>query len=106
MSGERPSFRLLGRIFFCPLVLLALLAAALLSAAPAWHEQLHHGTANNHLCAVSFFTSGHCEAAAATCPNLIPGHTRLLATFIFPPALALPRAHFFARLEHAPPALA
>jgi len=106
--ATRPNdrIRLLGR--FCLGVLLALTVAlaALLSAAPALHEQLHSDAGATHLCVVTLFASGQCEAVSAppifTPPEVLP----LLAALPVPPVPSLASAHFFALLEHAPPVLA
>jgi hypothetical protein len=103
-SQPRPSS--LGQILPCLVLHLAIITVGLLAAAPAWHEYLHHDAASNHVCAVSFFASGHCEAAVASTPSVAPAQAPIGGVLFFSHAPALPKAHFFGRLEHAPPAFA
>ena len=98
--------RSLGRGVIAAALACAIIAAALLSAAPAWHEHLHPDATTNHLCVVTFFASGHCAAETAAPPGGIPEQPVLLATLTIPDVPVLPRTDFFARLEHAPPSLA
>jgi hypothetical protein len=101
------SRRSLGKLLLAGSVLCTLFAAALLSAAPQLHEQLHRdaGTAS-HLCVVTLFSSGHCESvtAAPVAPPLVapPLLGILPAPTDLVPVLA-PRSSI---LERAPPALA
>lgn len=96
----------LGRIYLGALLALAVVIAALLSASPALHERLHSDATATHLCVVTLFASGQCEAVSAP-PVLVPPEVLpLLATLPVPPVPSLAAAHFFALLEHAPPALA
>ncbi len=105
---ERPKerFHSLGQFGLGALLALAVVIAALLSASPALHERLHSGTPAAHLCAVTLFASGQCESISAAPvfvpPEPLPLHTPRLDL----PVPLLATAHFFARLEHAPPAFA
>ena len=96
----------LGRLAIAALLAGTMLAAALLSVAPAWHEYLHPDTTTSHLCVVTFFASGHCESTNAAPLAGAPAEPVLLATLTIPEVSGLPRTDFFARLEHAPPSLA
>jgi hypothetical protein len=99
-------FRSLGRFPLSVLLVLAVVVAAMLSVSPALHERLHPDATATHLCAVTLFASGHCESVSAppvfTPPEALP----LLAALPAPPVSSLVTAHFFALLEHAPPAFA
>lgn len=103
-SDER--YYSLGRLCLSALLAFALIAAALLSVSPGWHERLHPDGATTHHCVVTLFASGHCESAA-TVPVLAPPDAfPILATLPLPSAPLLFAAHFFSLLEHAPPSLA
>ena len=107
MSDKSPSpDRSLGTGLVAAALACAIIAAALLSAAPGWHEHLHPDTATTHLCLVTFFVSGHCATANAAPPAIVPELPVLLATLPIPDVPTFPRRDFFARLEHAPPSLA
>jgi hypothetical protein len=107
MSEKSPSpVRSLSRCLVTAALACAIIAAALLSVAPAWHEHLHPDTSTTHLCLVTFFVSGHCATATIAPPAIVPEQPVLLATLTIPDVPALPRTDFFARLEHAPPSLA
>ena len=95
--------RSLSGMFFAGAILLA----GLMSAAPGWHEALHPDAATTtHLCIVTLFAAGHCEAHFGVPIGVTPDQPGLLTTLTVrePPARVKP--HFFARLEHAPPAFA
>ena len=96
----------LGRICLSALLTLALVAAALLSASPGWHERLHPDTTSTHLCVVTLFASGHCESATTAPVFAPPDALPIFASLPLPAAPSLSTAHFFSLLEHAPPALA
>jgi hypothetical protein len=96
----------LGRLFLAALLALTIVAAAVLSASPALHEQLHSDSGSPHLCLVTLVASGQCEAATAGPIYVAPDAFPLLATLSLPARTVLPRSHFFALLEHAPPAFA
>ena len=99
-------FRSLGRLILSALLVLTVVVSAMLSVSPALHERLHSDATGTHLCVVTLFASGHCESVSAL-PVFTPPETRpLLATLPASPLPALAIAHFFALLEHAPPALA
>ncbi|HEY3602265.1 MAG TPA: hypothetical protein VGK72_09945 [Chthoniobacterales bacterium] len=107
MSEKSPSpARSLGSGLVAAALACAIIAAALLSAAPSWHEHLHPDTATTHLCLVTFFVSGHCATVTTAPPAIVPEQPVLLVTLTLPELPALPRTDFFARLEHAPPSLA
>ena len=95
--------RSLGGIFFAGVILLS----GLLSAAPGWHEQLHPDAgAAAHLCIVTLFTGGQYEAHVNAPACVAPDRPEPLQTLIVRETPARPKAHLFARLEHAPPAFA
>jgi hypothetical protein len=96
----------LGRRSLGALLAFALVAAGLLSVSPALHEFFHPDISANHLCAVTLFASGHCEAAAAAPVSAAPNAPLLAKTLSLPEAPILSQAHFFSLLEHAPPARA
>src|SRR5438874_11024188 len=90
---ENPSCSL-GRACFAVLLAGSLIVAALLSAAPGVHEQLHRGTAaSGHLCLVTLFASGQCESVApvqiSAAPNVLP----VFATLPVLPSPSLSAAH-------------
>ena len=94
----------LGGISLAALLSGVIVLASLLSMAPAWHEQLHPDAATTtHLCAVTLFGGGHCEAHLDVPTTVTPDAPGLLATLILRDSPARVRPHFFARLEHAPP---
>ncbi|MEP6975881.1 MAG: hypothetical protein ABI897_10525 [Spartobacteria bacterium] len=104
-SAGRPTS--VDRFCLSALLAFALLAAALLSVAPGLHERLHPGSApDTHFCVVTLFASGHCEAAGSAPVFTAPTPFPLRADLPRPALPALPAAHFFSLLEHAPPALA
>ncbi len=104
----RPNERIhsLGQFCLGALLALSVMVAALLSASPALHERLHSGAAPNHLCGVTLFVSGQCESVSAPPVFAAPEAAPLLATLPVPSVPSLSAPHFFALLEHAPPALA
>ncbi|MEO6970121.1 MAG: hypothetical protein ABI217_04430 [Chthoniobacterales bacterium] len=106
--AARPNDRTysVGRICLGALLALAVLIAALLSAAPALHERLHSDAPATHLCVVTLFASGHCEAVSAPPVFVQPEARPLLAALPVPLVPSLAAAHFFALLEHAPPVFA
>ncbi len=105
-ARSRARIHSLGRFCLAALLALAVGLAALLSASPALHERLHSDATPVHLCVVTIFSSGHCEAVAAPPVFAPPTAPPLLETLHVTFAPALPSAHFFALLEHAPPAFA
>ena len=105
-ANDDQRFYSLGRICLAALLALALLAAALLSASPEWHERLHPDVATTHLCLVTLFAAGHCAAATTAPVCVLPDALPLPASLPRPVAPSLSTAHFFSRLEHAPPVLA
>ena len=102
----------LGRFFLAALLalaagpVLALVAAALLSVAPGWHERLHPDATTPHLCVVTLFASGHCESATTAPVFSPPDALPVFASRPRPAASFLSTAHFCSLLEHAPPAFA
>ena len=96
----------LGGFFLAALLAVALLAAGLLSVSPALHEHLHRDTTATHLCVVTLFASGHCEAAGPLPVFLAPVALPLLAVLPLSAAPSFSSASFFSLLEHAPPSLA
>ncbi|MEO8439779.1 MAG: hypothetical protein ABI540_06100 [Spartobacteria bacterium] len=94
----------LGRSSLSLFLAIALLAAAVLGAFPAMHENLHPEA--GHLCVVKLFASG---GYAATTPAPVFTAPEMLS---LPEALPLPTLldcsgpRFFSLLEHAPPARA
>ena len=99
-------FHSLGRISLGALLTLAIVAAALLSVAPGWHERLHPDATTTHLCVVTLFASGHCESATAAPVFAPPDALPIPAGVPLPAPPSLSTAHFFSLLEHAPPASA
>jgi hypothetical protein len=99
-------FHSLGRFFLAALLALAVVAAALLSVSPRWHERLHPDTTTIHLCVVTLFASGHCESATTAPVFTPPDALPIFASRPLPAAPSLASAHFFSLLEHAPPSLA
>jgi hypothetical protein len=93
----------LGRISLGSLLALILLAAALLSAAPQLHEQLHRDAdTSSHQCIVTLVGSGHCQKT--TLPPVAAPLARLPLLEVLPATLfASPR---YSILEHAPPVFA
>jgi hypothetical protein len=83
-------------------LMVAILCAIALSAAPKLHERIHSVT-TQHECAVTLFTSGNCEHAAC---DQVPLEAKPLppsATFL-PPRLSIFIAPVeMSILEHAPP---
>ena len=96
----------LGRFNVSTLLVLAFVLAAMLSVSPAMHERLHSDAASSHLCVVTLFASGHCASVSAPSAFSPPEAAPLLSPLPFPPLPSLASAHFFALLEHAPPARA
>jgi hypothetical protein len=96
----------LGKICLAAILAVTLLAAGLLSASPALHEYLHHDATSTHVCAVTLFASGHCEAAGPLPAFEAPDPLPLLAVLPLPTALCFSQARFFSLLEHAPPSFA
>ena len=96
----------LGRLNLSLLLVLTVVVAAMLSVSPALHERLHSDATATHLCVVTLFASGHCESVSAPPVFMPPVALPLLAALPAPPVSSLATAHFFALLEHAPPALA
>jgi hypothetical protein len=78
----------------------------LLGDAPALHERLHPDTTATHTCVVTLFASGQCEAATAAPSSAVFDSPPVFATLLLSDAPFLSQILFFARLEHAPPALA
>ncbi len=105
--SARPDDRLsLGRICCGALLAIAIVAAALLSAAPGWHEHLHPDASSTHLCLVTFFASGQCESATTAPVSAAPGALFLVDSSPLSEADVFSRTPFFSLLEHAPPARA
>ena len=96
----------LGRLNLSVLLVVAVVIAALLSVSPALHERLHPDATATHLCVATLFASGHCESVSAPPAFTPPEALPLLAALPAPPVSSLATAHFFALLEHAPPAFA
>jgi len=96
----------LGRFCLAALFAVALLAAGLLSVSPALHERLHPDTATTHLCVVTLFGSGHCEASGLLPVFATPATLPLLAALPLPAAPSFSSARFFSLRERAPPSLA
>jgi hypothetical protein len=92
------------RVFAAAIVFVAVALAAALSAAPHFHEWLHHaGGQASHECAATLLSSGSvshsdCEPVR-TCPEPAP-ESRSFRAQPFARVLA---ALEFTRLEHAPP---
>lgn len=105
-TGREERFNSLGRFWLATLLGVALLVAGLLSVSPALHEHLHHDTTATHLCAVTFFASGHCEAAGPQAVFAAPAALPMLAVLPLPAAPAFSSTRFFSLLEHAPPSFA
>jgi hypothetical protein len=95
----------LGRFCLAAIIAVALLAAGLLSVSPALHEHLHRDATGTHLCVVTLFASGHCEAAGPLPVFAAPDALPLLAVLPLPAAPFFSCARFFSLLEHAPPSL-
>jgi len=105
-SSLRPT-RSLGGISLAALLAGVILLAVLISVAPGWHEQLHPDAGTTgHLCIVTLFAAGQCEAHVSVPTCVTPDQPELLATLIICEAPARAKPHLFARLEHAPPAFA
>ena len=96
----------LGHLNLSLLLVLTVVVAAMLSVSPALHERLHSDAAATHVCVVTLFASGHCESVSAPSVFTPPVALPLLAALPALPVLSLATAHFFALLEHAPPAFA
>jgi hypothetical protein len=96
----------LGKFFLGAFLAIALFVAGLLSASPALHEHLHSDASATHLCVVTLFASGHCEASSLppvfTAPDPLPA----LGVLPLSAATSFSKARFFSLLEHAPPSLA
>ena len=103
---QHERFCSLGRLNLSLLLVLTVVVAALLSASPALHERLHSDATATHLCIVTIFASGHCESVPAPPVSTPPETLPLLAALPAPSVSSLATAHFFALLEHAPPAFA
>ena len=99
-------FKSFGHCFLSALLALAIVAAALLSSSPGLHEQLHSDAANTHFCVVTLFASGHCESLCAPPVFAPPEPAPLLVTLPVAHSPFVAPEHFFALLEHAPPAFA
>src|SRR4051812_1149050 len=89
----------LGRFGLGAVLALSLIAAALLTDAPGWHEYLHRHSSPSHLCVVTILAAGQCEATATvpifTGPDPVPRFTPL-------PRVLFERLHaeyFFSLLE-------
>lgn len=107
MAGQRRRENSLGEIFSGALVLFALLAASLLSAAPQLHERLHgDADATSHICAVTMIAAGHCKHT--TLPPVVAPLQRLRLLAVLPAIAAMPARISLPRsiLEHAPPVFA
>lgn len=96
----------LGRFHLSALLALAIVIAAMLSVSPALHERLHPDATTTHLCVATLFAAGHCEAVSAPPVCARPEALPLPGSLPVTPVPFLATAHFFALLEHAPPALA
>ncbi|HEX4666146.1 MAG TPA: hypothetical protein VH207_06060 [Chthoniobacterales bacterium] len=96
----------LGRFGLAAFLSLTIIAAAVLSASPGLHEHLHPDSGSTHLCLVTLFAAGQCEAATAGPVSAAPDAFPFLTTLSLPPVALLPGRCFFSLLEHAPPALA
>jgi hypothetical protein len=96
----------LGRGLLSVVLGLAIAVAIVLGSSPELHERLHPDATASHFCVVTLFASGHCEAASAPPVFAPPEPAPLLARFSAASAGSLAPAHFFALLEHAPPAAA
>jgi hypothetical protein len=96
----------LGRFFLAAPLVVTLLAAGLLSVSPALHEHLHPDTTTTHLCVVTLFASGQCEAVGSPPVFAPPDALPLLAVLPLPAPPSFSSARFFSLLEHAPPSLA
>ena len=93
------------RVTFAALLFAAIALAVGLSAAPQWHNWLHHsGDRSNHECAATLLSSGSVEHSdcepASVAPRPAPS-VPAFRTQLFPRVLAY---RGFSRLEHAPPA--
>lgn len=99
-------FNSVGRACLSVALALSVMVAALLGASPALHERLHADATATHLCVVTLLASGQCDAVSAP-PDFVPFEALpLLGALPASPVPSLPAAHFFALLEHAPPAFA
>jgi hypothetical protein len=96
----------LGRGLLSVMLALAVAVAVVLGSSPELHERLHPDATASHFCVVTLFASGHCEAVSAPPVFAPPEPAPLLGKLSAAPARSLAPAHFFALLEHAPPALA
>jgi hypothetical protein len=103
---QKERSRSLGKFCLAAIILVALLAAGLLSASPELHEHLHRDAPATHLCVVTLFASGHCEAAGPLPVFAPPDALPLLAVLPLAAASCFSKARFFSLLEHAPPSLA
>jgi hypothetical protein len=97
----------LGTILLGGFVALSIIIAALLSASPALHEQVHPGgDAASHLCAVTLVGSGHCYSAVPAPVFCPPAALPMGAAPLCPGAGNLFSPHVSSVLEHAPPVFA
>ena len=105
-AGSAEPFDSLGKICLGAFLALALILAALLSASPSLHEQLHaDASAAAHLCVVTLFASGHCQSATPAPVCIAPA---TVSAFALPslPAPLFSASRQFSILEHAPPPFA
>lgn len=97
----------LGKIFLGNFLALILLVAALLSAAPQLHEQLHRDAdTSSHQCIVTLVSSGHCQQTTLP-PVVAPlAQLALLVTLPASSVRVLVVTPCSSILEHAPPVFA
>jgi len=97
-------FYSLGKIWLGVVVALSVVVAALLSASPALHEQVHpDSAAASHLCVVTLFGSGHCASATAAPVFVAPTALPTGPALLLPCFALLPVTRVSSVLEHAPP---
>jgi hypothetical protein len=97
-------FYSLSKICLGTLLALSLVAAALLSASPALHEQLHpHTAATSHLCVVTLLASGQCQSATGSPVFAAPAALPTCAALPLPSFSLLSATRVTSILEHAPP---